>query len=205
MSIVSRLTLVLSLAVVTPLTALASGGHDSVGCVGCHSIHAAKGDVIFAVAPNKSGLNPKTKQAFSGTTALCLGCHEDSGKGGQGYAPVHANLSHPYGLATIDPKIAKVPGELLRSGGRFECLGCHDPHPSNPNYKYLRVDTGAKGQNMDGFCAVCHPIKADASAVATKAALFTSNDETGNRVLKAAPAAARPAAPAAPAAPAKKK
>jgi predicted CXXCH cytochrome family protein len=202
MSRASRLLLVLALA--APLSAFAAGGHDSVGCVGCHSIHTAKGDIIFAVAPNKSGVNPKTKQAFSGTTALCLGCHEESGKGGQGYAPIHANMSHPYGLANVDPKIAKVPGELLRDGGRFECLGCHDPHPSNPNFKYLRVDTGAKGQSMDGFCAVCHPIKADASTIATRAALFTSMDETGNRVLKAAPAAGA-AKPAAPAAPAKKK
>jgi predicted CXXCH cytochrome family protein len=197
MSLVSRLAL--SLALIAPVAASAAGGHDSVGCVGCHSIHTAKGEIIFAVAPNKSGVNPKTKQAFGGTTALCLGCHEESGKGGQGYAPIHANMSHPYGLASVDQKVAKVPGELLRDGGRFECLGCHDPHPSNPNYKYLRVDTGPKGQSMDGFCAVCHPIKADASTVATKAVLFTSMDETGNRVMKAAPAAAtaKPAGPAA--------
>jgi hypothetical protein len=196
MSIVTRLALALALA--APAAAHAAGGHDGVGCVGCHAIHTAKGEIIFAVAPNKSAVNPKTKTAYTGTTALCLGCHEESSKGGQGYAPVHANMSHPYGLATVDPKIAKVPPELLREGGRFECLGCHDPHPSNPNFKYLRVDTGAKGQNMDGFCGVCHPIKADAATVATKASLFTSMDETGNRVMKAP--AAKPAAPAAPAA-----
>ncbi len=193
MSIVTRLAVLLALA--APAAALAAGGHDGVGCVGCHAIHTAKGEIIFAVAPNKSSINPKTKAPYTGTTALCLGCHEESSKGGQGYAPVHANMSHPYGLATVNPKVAKVPGELLRDGGRFECLGCHDPHPSNPNHKYLRVDTGSKGQNMDAFCGVCHPIKADAAAVAAKAALFTSMDETGNRVMKAAPAAA-PAKPA---------
>ena len=200
MSLVTRVAVILALA--SPAAALASGGHDAVGCTGCHAIHTAKGEVIFAVAPNKTDINPKTKAPYSGTTALCLGCHEESNKGGQGYAPIHANLSHPYGLASVDPKVAKVPPELLRDGGRFECLGCHDPHPSNPNYKYLRVDTGAKGQNMDAFCAACHPIKADASAVATKAVLFTSMDETGNRVLKAqgaAPAAKPAAKPAAPA------
>lgn len=205
MSIVTRLALALALA--APAAAYAAGGHDGVGCTGCHAIHTAKGEIIFAVAPNKSAVNPKTKAPYTGTTSLCLGCHEESSKGGQGYAPVHANMSHPYGLASVDPKIAKVPAELLREGGRFECLGCHDPHPSNPNYKYLRVDTGSKGQNMDGFCGACHPIKADAAAVATKAALFTSMDETGSRVMKAvAPApAAKPAAkPAAPAAPGKK-
>jgi hypothetical protein len=200
MSIVTRLAL--AAALLAPAAALAAGGHDSVGCNGCHAIHTAKGEIIFAVAPNKSDVNPKTKQPYAGTTALCLGCHQESAKGGQGYAPIHANMSHPYGLASVDPKVAKVPGELLREGGRFECLGCHDPHPSNPYYKYLRVDTGAKGQNMDAFCAVCHPIKADQQVAAGKPALFTSMDETGNRVMKAV--AAKPAAAPA-AAPAKKK
>jgi predicted CXXCH cytochrome family protein len=199
MSIVSRLALVLALT--APAAALASGAHEGIGCTACHAIHTAKGEIIFAVAPNKSVINPKTKAPYTGTTALCLGCHEESSKGGQGYAPVHSNMSHPYGMAAVDPKVAKVPAELLREGGRFECLGCHDPHPSNPNYKYLRVDTGPKGGNMDTFCAACHPIKADAAAVATKAALFTSMDETGNRVMKAggtpgAKPAAKPAAPA---------
>jgi predicted CXXCH cytochrome family protein len=200
MKLAVRLAIVLGLAV--PAAALAAGGHDSVGCTGCHAIHTAKGEIIFAVAPNKTDVNPKTRQPYSGTTALCLGCHQESNKGGQGYAPVHANLSHPYGLASVNEKVAKVPGELLRDGGKFECLGCHDPHPSNPYYKYLRVDTGAKGGDMDKFCAVCHPIKADQGVAAARATLFTSMDETGNRVLKAAPAPA--AAPAA-AAPAKKK
>jgi predicted CXXCH cytochrome family protein len=201
MSNVIRLALVAALA--APAAALATGAHDGVGCTGCHAIHTAKGDVIFAVAPNKSDLNPRTKTPYSGKTALCLGCHQDSGKGGQGYAPIHSNLSHPYGLTNVDLHVAKVPGDLLRDG-KFECVSCHDPHPSNPNYKYLRVDTGAKGQNMDPFCAVCHPIKADAALAANRASLFSSMDETGTRVLRAAPAAgAAPAKPAAkPAAPA---
>ncbi len=187
-----------------PLSALAAGGHDAVGCTGCHSIHTSKGDIIFAVAPNKTIVNPKTKQPYSGTTALCLGCHEESSKGGQGYAPVSAHLSHPYGLAQVNAKIAKVPPELLREGGRFECLGCHDPHPSNPYYKYLRVDT-AKGSKIDAFCAVCHPIKADGQTVAEKAVLFTSMDETSNRVMKAAPAPEQKKAAASEAPPAKKR
>ncbi len=191
--------LVLAVAAALPVSALASGGHDAIGCTGCHSIHTAKGDIIFAVAPNKQVVNPKTKQPYTGTTALCLGCHEETSKGGQGYAPISAHMSHPYGLASVDPKVAKVPPELLREGGRFECMGCHDPHPSNPYYKYLRVDT-AKGSKIDAFCAVCHPIKADASTVAEKVVLFTSMDETSGRVM--APKASSGAAPAAEKAPA---
>jgi predicted CXXCH cytochrome family protein len=197
MSLVRRFALV-ALASALPLAAYAAGGHDSVGCNGCHAIHTAKGNIIFAVGPNKQTLNPKTKQPYTGTTALCLGCHADSKEGGQGYAPISGHMSHPYGLASVDAKVAKVPSELLREGGRFECLGCHDPHPSNPYYKYLRVDT-SKGAKMDAFCVVCHPIKADAAAANEKVVLFTSMDETGNRVMKASKAApaAEGAAPAA--------
>ncbi|HUL60802.1 MAG TPA: cytochrome c3 family protein [Anaeromyxobacteraceae bacterium] len=199
-----RKSLIAALAVVAPVAAFPAGGHDSIGCTGCHSIHTAKDTLIFAVQANKQLLNPKTKQPYTGTTALCLGCHADSNQGGQGYAPVHANMSHPYGLASVNPKIAKVPPELLREGGRFECLGCHDPHPSNPYYKYLRVDT-ANGQKFDAFCGVCHPIKADVASLGAKVTFFTSMDETGTRTL--APAGEKAAAPAkAPAAaPAKKK
>jgi predicted CXXCH cytochrome family protein len=193
MSLVRSLALAVIAAL--PLSALAAGGHDAVGCTGCHGIHNAKDQVLFAVKANKQVLNPKTKQPYSGTTALCLGCHEETSKGGQGYAPISAHMSHPYGLASVDPKIAKVPPELLREGGRFECLGCHDPHPSNPNYKYLRVDT-AKGSKIDAFCAVCHPVKAEGGA-AQAAVLFTSMDETGARSLGAPKAAKEPKAPAA--------
>jgi predicted CXXCH cytochrome family protein len=205
MSRVSRLVLV-ALASALPLAAYAAGGHDSVGCTGCHAIHTAKGAIIFAVAANKQVVNPKTKQVYSGTTALCLGCHADSKDGGQGYAPISGHMSHPYGLASVDSRVAKVPSELLREGGRFECLGCHDPHPSNPYYKYLRVDT-AKGSKMDAFCAVCHPIKADIATANEKAVLFTSMDETGNRVMKAVSSKAEkaPAAAEGAAAPAAKK
>jgi predicted CXXCH cytochrome family protein len=185
-----------------PAAALAAGGHDAVGCTGCHSIHAAKDRIIFAVGANKQAVNPKTKQPYTGTTALCLGCHEDSSKGGQGYAPVSGHISHPFGLAQVDGRVAKVPAELLREGGRFECLGCHDPHPSNPNYKYLRADT-AKGSKMDAFCGVCHPVKSDPAA--EKVVLFTSMDETAGGVLhKAAPAAPKGADKAPAAAPKKK-
>jgi predicted CXXCH cytochrome family protein len=192
-----RLLLVVSL--LAPAAAFAAGGHDSVGCSGCHSLHSAKGSIIFAVQPNTKYLNPKTKQPYTGTTALCLACHQDDKNGGQGYAPISQHVSHPFGLATVNPKVAHVPAQLLREGGRFECMGCHDPHPSNPNYKYLRVDVGAKGQKIDAFCGVCHGSKADKKAEV--AMIFDSMDES--RAASHAPAAAAPA-PAA-AAPAKKK
>ncbi len=178
----------LVVAMLVPFAARAAGGHDSVGCSGCHSLHAAKGESIFAVAPNAKYLNPKTKQPYTGTTAFCLACHQDSDKGGQGYAPVSQHMSHPFGIASVNPKVAKVPAELM-SNGRFECMGCHDPHPSNPNYKYLRVDVGSKGQSIDKFCGVCHASKSDVPAGAI--AVFDSMDE------RRPPSAAASKAPAA--------
>ncbi len=160
---------------VVPAAALAAGGHDSVGCTGCHSIHAAKGRLIFAVTPNAKAVNPKTRQPYGGTTALCLACHLDADQGGQGYAPVSQHLSHPFSSATVNPRVARVPAALLRDG-RFECLSCHDPHPSNPNAKYLRADVGPKRERLDRFCGVCHGNKADPSAASTR--LFTSMDES---------------------------
>jgi predicted CXXCH cytochrome family protein len=117
----------------------------------------------FLIPRNTTYLDPGTKQPYAGSTAVCLACHQDTDKGGQGYAPVSRHVSHPFGLASVNPKIAKVPEDMLR-GGRFECMSCHDPHPSNTNYKYLRTDVGAKGERLDRFCAVCHPRKADPDA-----------------------------------------
>ena len=170
-------TLAIALAALAPFAARAAGGHDAVGCSGCHSLHAAKGEVIFAVAPNTRYLNPKTKQPYTGATALCLACHQDADKGGQGFAPVSQHLSHPFSVERVNPRVARVPQELLRDG-KFECLGCHDPHPSNPYYKYLRVDTRG-GKDTDAFCAVCHAGKADPSLATAKVAFFDSAKNEG--------------------------
>jgi len=64
-----------------------------------------------------------------------------------------SNPSHP------NPRIANVPEPLLRDG-ILQCVSCHDPHPSNPNWNYLRTDTGNGGQVQD-FCTICHASKAN--------------------------------------------
>lgn len=185
---------ILILLLALPAIAVAYGGHDGLNCTGCHGIHNAKGEIIFAVEPNKKAINPSTKQPFTGTTALCLGCHETVEKGGLGIMAVSAVHSHPYGV-TPNTKVATVPAVFLREG-KLECVGCHDPHPSNPFYKYLRVDT-AKGAKMQDFCALCHSSKSSPKAVA-EMKVFDSMDER----KFTAPSA--PAAPKAPAAPTKK-
>lgn len=167
--------LVLVVALALPLAAVAAGGHDGLVCSGCHSIHTAKDEIIFAVPANKVDMNPATKQPYAKITALCLSCHQNPDKGGMGIKPIAAHVSHPYGIASANPKVARVPAELMRDG-KFECVGCHDPHPSNTNYRYLRTDVG-KGERMEAFCAVCHPMKADPQASARKMKFFDSMDE----------------------------
>ena len=57
---------------------------------------------------------------------------------------------------------------------------------------------------MDAFCGVCHPIKADQATMKEPAVLFTSMDETGNRVMPKAGSSADKAPAAAEKKPAKK-
>ena len=168
--------IVIGLFTTVPAVVFAAGGHDMLACTGCHALHTAKEEkLIFAVEPNAKDVNPKTKQAYSGITALCLGCHETPEKGGQGIKPISGHMSHPYGLSSVNDRVARVPGDLLRDG-KFECISCHDPHPSNSNYKYLRVETD-NGSKMEVFCAVCHPMKADSRSASAKPNIFSSMDE----------------------------
>ena len=177
--------LALAAAVLAPALALGYGGHDKVGCRGCHV--AVKGKQMYDLPPNTSYLDPRTKKPYSGSTAFCLMCHLETDVGGRGHLPVSRQHSHPFGLETVNPRIARVPAELLAKDGRFDCMACHDPHPSNRNYKYVRLDVGPKGERMDGFCAVCHSAKADAAKSPP-----LSLDAEGSA---AAPAQATPRAP----------
>lgn len=77
---------------------------------------------------------------------MCMGCH--SGEGGM---EIQVMQTHPVG---ITPVKVKVPANLLRDG-KITCMACHDPHPSNTNYKYLIVDT-KDGVEMSKFCGACH-------------------------------------------------
>ena len=154
--------------------AFAAGAHDGMQCTGCHNIHYAKGPILFQVAPNMKAM-PQGAEATANTRAqLCLGCHSEADKGGMGILPISAHTTHPFGRR-VNPKVAKVPPELLRDG-IMDCVSCHDPHPSNPNYKYLRVDTKG-GQEMAKFCDMCHPAKVDKSVNRDTLKVFNSMDE----------------------------
>jgi hypothetical protein len=169
--------LLLVLAIAFPLGASGSGGHDALGCAGCHSIHAARGEAIFALAPNSKVIDPRTGRASGALTALCLSCHADQDAGGRGTAPVSDHFHHPFSVGPVNPRLAQVPPGLLR-GGRFECVGCHDPHPSNPNFRYLRVPV-TRTPTLSELCGLCHPRQSDRARPSP--ALFTSMDEQAVR------------------------
>ncbi|WP_242393503.1 cytochrome c3 family protein [Anaeromyxobacter oryzisoli] len=180
-------------ASLAPAAALAYGGHDSVGCTGCHTLAPADGSrgggAVFAAPPNPKLVEPRTNRPYTGTTAFCLFCHAETDRGGQGYLTVSRHTSHPFGLPSVNRKVARVPPELLREGGRFECLSCHDVHPSNPNYRYLRVDVGKDGEELEKVCVTCHPAKSARGG--REVVRFDSMDET-----RASPSPDRTAVPA---------
>ena len=144
----------------------AAGPHDGVTCLGCHSTHFAVDDKLLAVKNTKMK-NPLTKKAFNELVAKnCLGCHELTEFGGSGIRPVHMHTSHPIGMIP-NPKIANVPKNLLTEG-KLDCTSCHEAHPSNKNFMYLRINVGADGSDIQKLCAVCHDAKADYATLGIK-------------------------------------
>ena len=133
------------------VTAIFAAGHD-VGCVECHSAHEAQGPKLLGRPPNTKLLNPRDGKPITSPTSLCMACHD-----GEGGPEIDLKTTHPV-CVTPNPKIAKVPKDLLRNG-QLHCPSCHDFHPSNDGaYKYLRFGTeGAEGIGI--FCTGCHPDK----------------------------------------------
>jgi hypothetical protein len=166
----------LVLAVVLPTGSLAAGGHAAIGCAGCHSMHLVRGDALATLAPNTKLVDPRTGKPNLSLSAFCLACHADREDGGRGTMPVSGHFNHPFSVAKPNPRLARVPPELLRDG-RFECVGCHDPHPSNPNYRYLRIAV-KRSPTLVELCSVCHPRKTDPPGPARQ---FSSMDERAER------------------------
>jgi len=185
----------LGLVLITATASYAAGAHGDLQCVGCHNVHDAKGPFIFDVAPAVNAMPKDSVDPKDSIAALCLGCHGNPDKGGMGILEIDAHKSHPWGKR-INKKVAKVPDELLRNGV-MDCVSCHDPHPSNPNYKYLRVDT-KKGTEMRMFCILCHPAKGDQSLNRASLKIFNSmNEETGaENTTLGGPAPVKTTAPA---------
>jgi len=137
------------LLLLAPSVLRAFGPHDNE-CVECHGIHTAEGKSLIGVVPFEPE-NPSTGTAVTDVSSLCLGCHSDQG----GILEIDLMKTHPIGII---PKRAQVPRDSLSVDGSLTCVSCHDPHPSNPNYMYLRADVTGGG-DMGIFCEICHPSK----------------------------------------------
>jgi predicted CXXCH cytochrome family protein len=161
--------------------AMAAGPHEGLDCLGCHDPHYAKSMKIFKVK-NEVYPNPRTGKPIDGISALCLGCHNLQEYGGAGVRPIYLHMTHPVNVQP-NKQIASVPDKLLRDG-ILQCVSCHDPHPSNQNWRYLRVNTD-NGGKVGQFCGVCHGAKADKAFyggdfAAGKTKVFSSmNEEAG--------------------------
>jgi len=176
---VSKLGEIVSLIVLMSSSLLyAAGPHGAITCLACHSAHFAVDDKIFSVK-NKKMINPRNGASLEGLVAKnCLGCHEVEQFGGAGIRPVHLHTTHPIGMKP-NPKIADVPENLLKDG-KLDCISCHEAHPSNNNFMYLRVKTD-KGANIQNFCVTCHSAKGDMKAMgiedASKIKVFSAMDQ----------------------------
>ncbi len=155
----------------------AAGPHD-MECVECHSTHYAKGDFIVSVEA-ANVVNPASTAVSAPIDALCMGCHN-----GEGATDINLHTTHPTG---VTPTYTNVPGELMWDGV-FTCVSCHNPHPSNANYKYLIVDT-ADGSSMGVFCAKCHPNQSDPDSVAAANSVTTTFDVAGKPIVPVSAAA----------------
>jgi|GEM_PF-1025331 len=170
--------------------AAAEGPHD-MQCMDCHTTHYAKGSFAIGVQP-KSESNPartKTGSNVEAIDALCLGCHNED----QGIKPIKIHTTHP---TSVKPTYSKVPEKLLWEG-KLTCVSCHNPHPSNPNYMYLVVQTN-KGKDMGLFCAQCHPDQSSPETVKKAETTPMKNDPAQPPIVRVTEETAHKTTPAPP-------
>ncbi|MFQ5646987.1 MAG: hypothetical protein ACE5GM_08665 [bacterium] len=134
-----------------------AGPHDD--CTLCHGVHTGQGPVILQEPPNTTTINPRTGQPMKRIGSLCLACHTEE-PDGAGYRPIDLAHTHPVGF-TPGPRLVVLPDEAKGFPGEEEdivCTSCHNQHPANTNYRYLRWPSDG-GNYLPMFCMHCHPEK----------------------------------------------
>ncbi|MFH1287877.1 MAG: hypothetical protein ABII25_04180 [bacterium] len=129
--------------------------HDE-NCSDCHNLHDARAPFSMAIKPDTTVNNPYTNEKISGQSAICMGCHN-----GSAGPEIDMKKTHPIGMKP-NPVKAIVDTTILSKTGIFECGSCHDFHPGNTKYKYLRIDV--QEGNIGLFCALCHSSKRQKNA-----------------------------------------
>jgi hypothetical protein len=126
-----------------------AGGHEE--CELCHK-DAAREDYTLIVQPDTETINPRTGRLFGIRDALCMSCHREK---------LDLDATHSVGVI---PQKAVMPKDALGFRGQeleLTCESCHDPHPDNENYMYLRWPASPEKGGLNQFCATCHPRQAN--------------------------------------------
>ncbi len=136
----SRRLIIAIILTIFPLSAY-GGGHED-----CNICHEDTEEYALIVKPGSEIINPTTRKPYGKVDRLCVSCHE-----------FHSKSSHPVGIVP-NPERVDVPKEALGfkgQEGRISCMSCHNPHPKNTNYKYLRWPP-ENVWNLARFCTNCH-------------------------------------------------
>jgi hypothetical protein len=100
--------------------------------------------------------------ACAGGHEECELCHKDAAR--EDYTLiVQPDLDATHSVGVI-PQKAVMPKDALGFRGQeleLTCESCHDPHPDNENYMYLRWPASPEKGGLNQFCATCHPRQAN--------------------------------------------
>ena len=133
----------------------AYGEKSHENCNLCHKDVSGENYKLL-VDTNSKAINPSTDKAYGRIDSLCVSCHD-----------LKSKTSHPVGV--IPTGEVDVPTEALGFPGqedKISCLSCHNPHPENANYKYLRWPPENQ-YNLAQFCLSCHINKGIKQSVIT--------------------------------------
>jgi predicted CXXCH cytochrome family protein len=161
---------------------------DLFGCNGCHTPHNAE---ALPGVPLWNGLETKTTFTMyssatfqgtidgqpTGTSRLCLGCHDGANPDFAWINPQHAfgagelASSHPISFvydsalavrdgALKNPSVASTLGgtiseDLLDAQSKVQCASCHDVHSSGIGDSLLRGYEYGAGHGPE-LCRMCH-------------------------------------------------
>lgn len=117
-------------------------GHQP--CSLCHEMEGEKA-LKVKIKPDTKTINPYTGRIYGPVDGVCISCHPQF---------THAE-GHPLG---ITPVKVKVPAKFMGYKGQekeLTCLACHNPHPHQTKYKFLRLQT-PDHDGIKWLCSHCH-------------------------------------------------
>jgi len=112
-------------------------------CSLCHEMEGKKAKRV-KIEPDRKTINPFTDKPYGPVDGICIRCHP--------------KFTHKEGhVLGVRPKKVYVPAEYLRykgQEGELTCLSCHNPHPHETKYMYLRWEVTKT--EIKKLCTRCH-------------------------------------------------